>query len=74
MRADIVLVMHYIFLRVLFVVVASTTTVFLTVSSQGAAGELYESDLDTGSIAKFTAKRHAHFGNDRDLRPFRCGL
>ena len=38
------------------VIIASTTATFLPVSSQGAAGELYESDLDTGSIAKFTAQ------------------
>ena len=41
--------------RRLLLVLAGITTAFAPLRSNGAAGELYESDLDSGSIAKFTA-------------------
>jgi sugar lactone lactonase YvrE len=42
-------------LRCLFLIFGSVATALLPLQSNGAAGELYESDLDTGLIAKFTA-------------------
>jgi sugar lactone lactonase YvrE len=40
----------------LLIVVGSFATALLPLKSHGAAGELYESDLDTSSITRFTSK------------------
>jgi hypothetical protein len=50
------LVVNNAFRRRLFVMAGIFVTAFLPLQSHGAAGELYESDLDSSSIAKFTAK------------------
>lgn len=48
--------MNTALLRRLFLTVGIFAIAFVPLQSHGAAGELYESDLDSSSIAKFTAK------------------
>jgi len=48
--------MNMAIFRRVFPLIVSMTVPLLPIQSRGAAGELYESDLDTGSIMKFTAK------------------
>jgi sugar lactone lactonase YvrE len=56
MSGVILLPMNSSLLRRLFLAVGGFATALLPIHLQAAAGELYESDLDSSSIARFTAK------------------